>query len=419
MSNYNNVNRVLIGDGSNSGAITSIAGIQKGDLFLLKEDGSIVATNAAAAALPRHERVTIAAGIGDGIAILSSPIQGNTVSKYEGQSYVAPSERVVILGYNGNASTGINIIAGTEYRLRVLIKDSHRVNGQRSSLSDVNYLAPTTVSLVSATATIAKLFEQTEYGHSYIGDKVKLERVSNGTFSALTNNATVTKGSKLVTSTAHGLSVGDIVRIGGTGANVPVYVVGEVVDANSFKLDISYKAASGTVLAANIGDLASVTEWGFKLTSLSQESFIKNGNTSIDEYEWINYEAVFSEVDDRAVETAATFTEVTSLNPGQGYWKQVRDREEAAKGYFGDTSKRRYHDKRIESSVVVDQAYDSVVITHADVHKGDFQGQYAAPLKTEIYLPEGSAQATGSANNFLHVLNGYFSSVIGFTAISL
>lgn len=422
MSSYNNVNRVLIGDGTNSGTITSIAGIQKGDLFLLNEAGVPVTTNAAAAALPRHERVTIAAGIGNGIAILSSPIQGHTVSKYEGQSYVAPSERVVILGYNGTASTSISVTAGTEYRLRILIKDSHRFNGQRSTLGDVNYLAPTGGTLAEAAAAIAKLYDETDYGHNYLSDKVKLERVSNGTRTVFPNTADVVNGSKTVSLTAHALTVGTPIRldVAAHSASSPVYVIEEVIDANTFKIDVAYKGATGTIALANSGSMTAVTEWGFKLTGIAQDSYISNAaNEPLDEYEWINFDAVFSEANDPAAASAATFTESTALNPGQGYWKQVADREEAAKGYLGDTSKRRFHDKRIVSNVVVDQAYDSVVITHADIHRGDFQDTYNAPLKTEIYIPEGSTQATNSGNNFLHVLNGFFSSVVGFTAITL
>mgnify|MGYP003669022328 CR=1 FL=1 len=123
MSNYTAVNRVLIGDGT----ITHISGIQKGDLFLVNELNAIVPNVAAANALAKFEKVYIASGIGAGIAVLSSPIQGNTASKFEGKNFIAPSEQVTILGYNGVAATGISISADTEYRLRVLIKDAHRV----------------------------------------------------------------------------------------------------------------------------------------------------------------------------------------------------------------------------------------------------------------------------------------------------
>jgi len=424
MSNYNNVNRVLIGDGSNAGAITHISGIQKGDLFLIDEKNQVVANVAAAQALPRFEKVYVAAGIDSGVAILSSPIQGNTASKYEGKAFVAPSEQVVLLGYNGNSSTGISITADTEYRLRVLIKDKVRVNGQRPTLSDVNYTAGASDDAASVAYKVAALYGQTDLGHSYMGDKVKLERVSDGTFAALSNDIAVVKGSDLAVSTAHGLgSAGatGFIRIGGTGAQAPVYGF-TVVDANTIKLDVAYVGETATVLAANVGGLTTIAEWGFKLTGIAQNSNISRAaNEPLDTYTWINFDSVFSTADDLSSnQEAATFTEVSAVNPGQGFWKQVADREEAAKGYLGDTSKRRYYDKRINSVVDETATYGSIVITHEADQKGDFQGNYQAPLQTEVYIPTGSAQGddTPGNNEFLAILNGFFSDVLGFTAIS-
>ena len=140
MSNYNYVNRVLIGDGTQSGAITSLPQIKKGDLVFLDEKGNVISTNAASAALPKFSQVVLASGIGDGIAILSSPIQGNYVSKYEGKAFRAPQEQVAYIGYNGTAGTGLDINASTEYRLRLHILDDHRFNGQRQTFSDYNYV---------------------------------------------------------------------------------------------------------------------------------------------------------------------------------------------------------------------------------------------------------------------------------------
>lgn len=428
MSNYNNVNRVLIGSGTNSGAITHLSGITKGDLLLIDESKNVIATVAAAAALPRFEKVTIAAGIADGIAILSSPIQGNTVSKFEGLGKVTPSEQVVTLGYNGTASTSIPAVADTEYRLRVLIKDSARPNGMRQTIGDVNFTAADNDKAKLA-YSIAALFDQKDYGDNYMSDKIKLERVSNGTYGATSGTAAVTvvKGSTKVSKT--GITFGAVgvtgfVRIGGNTASDPVY--GYTVDAtDSIKLDVAYKGASATLAHGLVRFIASTgtvpTEFGFKLTAIAQDSDVNRAaNEPFDQYEFINFEAAFSTTDDLASgQVAATVTTVAG-NPGQGYWKQVADREEAAKGYFGDTSKRRFYDKRINSVVDPAVEYDSVVITHADVQGGDFQGQYSAPLQTEIYIPDGTAQGDDTAGNnkFLAKLNGFFGTKLGFAAIS-
>ena len=433
MSNYNNVNRVLIGSGTNTAGVTHLSGIKKGDLLLIDESKNVIATVALAAALPRFEKVTIAAGIADGIAILSSPIQGNTVSKFEGLGKVTPSEQVVTLGYNGTASTSIPAVADTEYRLRILIKDSARVQGMRQTIGDVNFTAVAGSSVADTKAklaySIAALFDQKDYGDNYMSDKIKLERVSNGTYAATAGTAAVVKGSTKVAKA--GVTFGAVgatgfVRIDTVTPTVASPVYGFTVDvADSIKLDVAYKGATGTIAAANIKFIASTgtvpTEFGFKLTAIAQDSNVSRAaNEPFDQYEFINFEAVFSTTDDLASgQVAATVTTVAG-NPGQGYWKQVADREEAAKGYFGDTSKRRFYDKRINSVVDPSKEYNSIIITHTDVQGGDFQGQYSAPLQTEIYIPASTAQADATAGNnkFTAMLNGFFGTKLGFAAIS-
>jgi len=419
MSNYNYVNRVLIGDGVNSGAITTLPLIQKGDLILLDEKGNVIPDNATALALPKFSKVVVAAGIGSGVAILSSPIQGNTVSAYEGKDFRAPAEQVAYLGYNGDAGTGLSISPSTEYRLRIEILDDHRVNAMRQSLSDYHFDGGSAATATDAIDTIACFYAQKDYGVNYMGDKVVLERVSDGTFTALAADATVVNGSVAVASTGHGLTQGSYVRIGGTGFDSPIYKVAEVVDANNFKLDVPYLGDSEVVLAANIGAMSGQSEYGFKLSALPQEAMLSRAvNEPWDQYEWILFEAYFSEADDRTFESIAEYKVTTLVDPGNGYWKQVAEREEAAKGYLGDTSKRRFHDTRIASNVEVGVGYDTVVITHTDIHKGDFQGNYEAPLKTEVYIPDGADQGLNSGDNFVHILNGFFgASNVGFADI--
>jgi len=421
---YNNVNRVLIGDGVNSAA-TSLQTMVAGDMFLLNESGVVITTEVAAALLPKYSKVSIAAGIGAGIVILSSPIQGSTVSKYEGHAYVAPLEQVTYVGYNGTTGTGIAADVDTDYRLRILIKDTLRVQTQRPTLIDINAPADPTQTTANAAYVIAVLFDQKEYGVNYQTGKVKLERTSNGSGTVFTGAVTVdvVKNSDIITmsGSGHGLAVGSIIRLNGTTpAAGSTYVVTALPSATTAKLDVVYKGETATIANAFALTLATVTEWGFRLTGLSQSSKVSQAaNAPLDEYEWIVFDASYAPSDIRLAVNFASVLTTQATNPGQGYWKQIADREEAAKGYFGDTSKRRFYDQRIPSLVAVNQAYVSVIITHHDVHGGNFQSQTTSPLKTEIYLPDGSAQATNTptSNNFLAILNAYFSTVLGFPAI--
>lgn len=415
MSIVTEVNRVLVGDGINSSVITNLTGIAKGDLFLLNEAGVPVVTNAAAAALPRHEKVTIALGVGPGRAILSSPIQGNTVSKYEGKAFASPLERVITLGYNGAGSTGIVVVAGKEYRLRIRLKDNNMSNGQRPSLADYNASVPAGGTASLAVQKIATIFDAEEFDRSALKNIIKLERVSDGTRSALAGTATVTTDSRLVTINAHGLAVGTAIRLDTVAQTTssPVYLVAEVVDANNILLDVSYKGITGTVIAANGGSLTTPTQWGLKLSALPVTELLP----SYDEYSTVDFTAVFSEADNSAIDTVAT-TKTGSFSQGQGFWKQVRDNEEKAKGYLGDTAKTNFFNKRIASNVVEGVNYSSVNITHTAVFMGNFQATTNSPLKTTVYFPTASAQATASGDNFLHVLNGFLGTKVGFNTIA-
>lgn len=417
MSNYNFVNRVQIGDGANSGTITAYPQIQKGDLIILNEAGIPVTTNADAALLKKYEKITIVAGTGPGRGIMSSPIQGNTVSAYEGKDYRAPAEQVVYLGYNAvDAGTGLAIDASTEYRLRISIQEDQPAIGQRQTLGDFHYAGGASATVTTAIDAIACSYAQKEYGVNYMGDKVMLERVSDGTFTS-TPTAVVTKGAATFTCQTHGVSVGAYVRFGGSGDEFPIYKVKKVIDANTLELDVPYLGESAVVIS--MGVVSAQTEFGFKLSGIKQDALLSRAaNEPYDQYEWILFEGYFGEASDRDFEAEASKTLATAVDPGNGYWKQIAQREEDAKGYLGDTSKRRFDDSRINSNVQVDVEYDTIVITHANEHRGDFQGLYNAPLQTEIYIPNGADQGLSSGDNFVDILNGFLSESVGFPAIS-
>jgi hypothetical protein len=421
MANLNLVNRVLIGDGTNTGGVTSLPQMQAGDLFLVDEAGNVITTTAAAVALSKFSKVRVASGIGSGEVILSSPIQGNYVSTFQGKAYTAPVQQVTYVGYNPIALSGsIGADASSDYRLRVLIKDTNWVSGMRQTMSDYHYVSGATGnSQAAAAASVLCQYLQKDYGVNYMYNKVLVERVSDGSQTALAANAAVINGSKTVTIVAHTLSVGNTIRLAGV-----TYVVAAVVSANVITLDYPYSGATGTItagttVATQAGLVATPVNWGFKITGIAQTSRLDKGAASnVDEYEWIVFDASYGKTTDRDFTSIATTTTTTLGLPGIGFWKQVRDREEAAKGYWGDTSKRRFDDFRISTNTVVGTNYVQVQISHEIYVSGDFQGTYREPLQTEIYMPTGSAQATVSGDNFSAILNGFLSTVVGFPTLT-
>lgn len=429
MSSYTRVKRVLVGSGTQVGS--TLATLAQGDLLLLDESGTPVTTSAGAALLSKNSKVTIAVGLGNGSVRLSSPIQGNSVSAYVGKAYAAPTEQALIVGYNGTANTGIASAVNTSYRLRINIKDSTRVNGERMTLIDTVFPADIAATDFRISAYIAKMFDQTEYNNNYAKGKVKLERVSDGTFTTIGVNSggtgsptlAVSNGSPVVVASlaTHGLVVGDYIRIGGATVGFPVYVVAAVSGA-SITLDVAYKGATNAAVAnASVGKLASVTEFGFLITGLALNSRVNTApNQPLDTYKIILFDANYSNIELTAdlPNASAVKTVVANGDPGEGFWKQVADDEEAAKGWLGDTSKRRFHDIRIPNYVDATKNYQRLDIDHADIHLGNLQDNTFSPLKTTIYLPDGSNQATASSNNFKNILNGYFGTVLGFSTIA-
>ena len=417
---YKKVNRVLVGDGANNGA-ASLPGIVKGDLLLVTADGTVLTTYTAAAAVAKFKEVYIALGIADGEAVFSSPIQGNTVSKYEGHNYVAPVESVVVVGPD------LGAVNGTQYHLRIFIKDQNRIFGEKPTIID--FFSTATGSQSALALDFMKQFYTTDYGVNFQQSLLTLNRKTNGTGPTAFGTGvdlTVTKGSTTVLTAADATTTaGDVVRLGGFD-----YIVAVDNGAASFTIDTPYTGATQTIAvaaqaAAGFGTIASATTWGLVLTGVPQSSRVsRSANEPIDEYEWVIFDASYSATD---LSFTGSVVKTVEAQPGNGYWKQVAQAEQFAKGYLGDTSRRRYYDIRIDNNTVVGTPYASVVITHEAIFNGDFQEKTSGPLMTEIFIPvttpgstpssQGTA-GTGSTATFLAILNGFFSGSVGFSAIA-
>lgn len=427
---HTHVSKVLIGDGANSGTITSLAQIQKGDLFLIAEDGTIVANETAAAALPKFSKVRIALGLDAGEPLLSAPIQGNLVSKYEGQAYTAPQEKVVYVGYNGSTGS-IDTVSGEEYRLRIRILDDLKVHGQQPTLGDF-YGKSNAGTQAEIAKKIVCMAYQKDYDTNFINRYVKIERIASGAGIAVGTSAddhTFIKGSKVVSVTdvddntgGDAYEVGDYIRVG-TSATDPVYEIVAIDDtANTLTLDTAFQGDTVTLADTAVQriDSAALGNFGFKITGRPIDYKINRGSVVYADYEWVDFVAGYSVTEDALIGDEALVTVSQKVNPGQGFWKQVQAREERSKGWRGDISRRSFDNIRLASSVVEGTAYDSIVITYYDENSGDFQDTKKSPLLVEIYIPDGGDQGDDTtATEFLAILNGFFGSAgVGFADIS-
>jgi len=396
---------VLIGDGANSAVITALQQIKKGDLVLVDTNNAIL-TATTAAALPKSETAYVAMGTGPGKFIKSLAIQGPTMEAVASQTYVAPIQQSIALGYNGTDSNFITT-PGTEYRLRVHIKDFSRPNWQRPTIMDANYTVPTGGTSIQAALALQSLILAEDSGNSFLKKRIKVEVITDATVAVGIVGSIVSPGSKEVYAPAHGLAKGSYVSIdGGT------YQISKLFGTDSFILNAPYQGALGELVSA----ATAIAVVGIKATGIPVEGF-----KYIDEYEIINFSAVLTEADDsNPSQAAAPVTDVATMVPGEGYWKQVFDSEMTSRGYLnGEFDRVSYDAKNVESYVVEDTGYGSVIISHNSVHMADFSYRMHSPVQTEIYIPEGGSQGDpGTATNFIAVLNA-FTGRFGFVAADL
>lgn len=404
MANYNKRTKIFIGNGTNTG--TSIGGIKKGDLFLVDKSGTIL-TAAAATALSKNEEVRVAYGFADGKPVLSDPIRGSYTSKYLGTSYSAPVEGILYVGYNGTSGT-LEADVDQGYRLNVFINDDVRAWGQSITKGTFDAAPSATATQKSIASEISQKYYFEEFGDRFMADKVKLEVTSNGTRAAFAGDATVVKGSPYVSFSApHTLAVGDVVKFQG----ITYFVIG-VPSTTQIKLQMPYQGISETIALADAdsGVYTAITAYGFKLTGIAQEELLPE----YDEYTYMNFSANYVKDNEIGTEVAAAVTVSAVASEGQGFWKQVKRREIDTNGYLGDLNRQSYDSPRIPLVTVEGESYDSIVIHYSANREAiNFDYNSFVDKQIEIYIPDGSAQGTDAADNFLAVMNNYFGTVVG------
>lgn len=384
---YNRVRRVLVTNIGTANTGTSLPTIGAQDILIL--------TKAMTVATTLQDRFYLAQGITAGIAKFGGPngIESANISRIISRAYAAPTEEVLNVGPIAAPTNN------SQYRLRILLKDDQRPAADaRPTQRDFYYVTDSSATALELASNLVKAVNK----DGFLAGKIEATLITDGTFTALTNNATVTAGSPTVTSTAHGLVAGDLVRIGSSAATSPVYTVKSITDANTFVLDTTYQGTSGTVTAANIGEITASTAVSIQLTGQPIPF------TGIDSYGQVNFTASLSYVDltnnFSGIYNLAPITVVTAPSKGSGFWHEVRDMEYEASGY--DITNR--------ISFPVDTApalraasgsnYHIVVIEHMEEHIGDLQKPMLSPCSTVIAFDIAATGTTTKRDAFLTAL---------------
>jgi hypothetical protein len=421
MSNYTRVGLTLIGDGANVAlpANTTLSTISAGDLFVTDENNNILANATASAAISRNAGVKIIQGTGPGKFISTDLIRGMYTSNYLGKVYSAPTEQITYVGYDSVANTGnLAVLDNTSYDLNVTLLDDRRIHGEQQTRSIYTYKTPLTgASLSDLAFGILRNSEQRLLPLPGGTNYVKVEVVSNGTYTVnAAGTLTVVTGSNVVTSSAaSGYVAGDVIRIGAGGSTFPIYTIQSVV-GNTITLTNLYAGPSATAVV--YGKMTVITAYGFKLTGLAVAP-----NIPTDTYTKVQFTASFgiATVDSNYV----VVTTQQKVFYGQGYWEQVKDAQFFGQAYLGVTNRTLFPVVQQPTYYVVGATYDTVVIEYSSDTRADFQDTQNDPKKAIIYIaqvtvPAASGEQAGytTATDFVAILNGYFSTTVGFPAIN-
>ncbi len=383
------VGRVLT---TNSGAAntgTTMQTITNGDVLIFNRAFGTALTGTPSPTAANNDRIYIALGLSLGNLLMGAPngIQTKNISKINAAAYVAPTAKVLAIGFNGTTGNIVAPTNNTTYKLNIVFNDDQRPGADQRQTRRSYFV--TTDSSATTQEVIDSLVKQVN-ADKYMQDKITANAYTNGTFAALTNNATVTTGNVTVTSTAHGLVAGDLVRIDGTGVGSPVYQVLDAPTANTFRLTSPYQGTTATVLAANIGKMTAVTSTGIRLAA---KAIPFNG---IDRFMAINFDAFLT---NEFSNTAETKTVITNFGYGQGYWQIIRDLEYDAQGYIsGPVNRRSFPDANVSglggpfpTRAIAGGQYSVVTIEYFDKHAGDLEDQYEAPCILNIAFDISSA----------------------------
>lgn len=422
----NRVNDVFVTNTTADNTGTTVATIIDGDILILNRAMSVLTGTPTATSAADNDQIYLMLGIGTGSGKLSSPIQLKQVTSVKRTAYSAAAQEVFYIGYNESSSTLTTPVASTEYALNIVFKDDQHPSAvRRQTRRTYSYVTPSTGSSIqdSASAFVAKI-NADKFTNVYIDATV----VTNGSFSASSGGAfTVTTDSNTITvvesagaaadagkyaADASSMAVGDYIRIGGTGVSSPVYKITAVsgigTAAATITLSTPYQGASGSVSAANVGVMTSITAAGIKLVGKAVTL------NALDPYMIVNFDASMYQVigNDSSITPEST-TLSTKPFGGQGTYALVRDIEEASLGYDGKTNRTLFPANTLPAVRASSAStYNLLTIEYFNEHPGDLQFQMKSPHTVVLAFHSASAPTKSTKETtIIDILESLFESV--------
>lgn len=274
------------------------AGMFNGEPAVVNMAGVVLNAGTASTLVPNFR---IAVKLADGDLKFSDTINAKMVKKVTVQKYVAGTNQVDYIGYNGTTGS-IDVLDNNVYKVNITYLGTDSFDASRRTIKHGVYKsdAAATQSEIAAglTNSLITNFSREGVKLRFNTDLIKFERVNSATGTDTSaGTATVIKGSKYVTiaestgsnagkynSNGSTIAVGDLIRFTAATEALtdPCYLVTAVSGAGTascvLTLDIPYQGATNTAYAANAMDIvaaASIGNWGIKMTGaeLPYEAF--------------------------------------------------------------------------------------------------------------------------------------------------
>ena len=333
--NQGRVKNVFVTNESAANTGTDLSTITEGDVLILNSLNQNLTGSPTVNSAEGNEAIKIALGLPAGLPDsekgfrLSSTIIGKNITSWKKEPYAAAVEQDSAIGYNG-ITGDLSLQAGTEYRLRLSLRDRHRMRPHRKSEWDYYYKTGDTVDKVDAALSFArKINNDTRVTRRQFVATVVF---SPSSIVELTTDATLTNGSKVVVSVGHGLSVGTLLSI----RNI-LYRVSAVPTANSFELDRNYTGVSETIdVSLTVELIATVTSVDLVGVTIQAQP-VKT--RSVDLYQQIKFDVNLAPVNGEIGSEQQVTTAPASQ--GSGTYDLVKDME------FFDAAERGITNRRL------------------------------------------------------------------------
>lgn len=352
----------------------------------------------------------IATKLTSGELNFSDIINAKSIKSINAHKYVAPTNQVDYIGYNGTSGS-IDVINNNIYSVKMYLRPTDIAGFMQQKIKEGFYETDATATqreiAAGLTSSLIKNFSREPDKVKFGADRFTFERINSGAQANAIAAATVsvTKGSTAIVTSDDETAVlltGSIVRFGTSGAGTaPCYVIagnnGGAGAARVYFLDIPYQGASNTAFPAATFETVTEGNWGIKISSATY---------SYEEPKFRYSQPIWETILQDCGATGVT--KATATTPGSGAYQQVNAMEQLFLGNEGNYYRAQIPQPTFRSEASSSKTYALINIEFRDEMTTEIGGQADSLKQLYIACEKGNGGAYSDANTGLGtILNAY------------